>query len=341
VEFIGLDTHRHYTVAARVDESGAVVEQRRLKNEDLACYLASLPGPARVALEATANWYHIYELVESLVAEVALGHPLKTRIIAEAKIKTDKVDATILAQLLRADMLPRAYIAPAVVRELRELLRLRASLVRQRTMVRNKVHAILIKRGLKPPVGSLFGKRGRGWLGEEAARLPQAYGDAIACYLRVLDALQEEIKGVSAGVEERAQLSEEACWLDTMPGIGPYTALLILAEVGDIKRFPDAAHLASYAGLVPSVHSSGGRTRYGSLTKQGSPWLRWAMVEAAHSAIRVRGPLRERYERMRRRKPHGTAIVDLARFMLGCIYAMLTERRSFKSVPRGSSEDMA
>jgi transposase len=336
MEFIGLDIHRHYSVAARMGADGVVLEQRRLANEALPAYLQTLPEPPRVALEATANWYHIFELVEPWAAQVALGHPLKTRIIAEAKVKTDKVDATILAHLLRADLLPQAYMAPAPVRELRELLRLRASLVRLRTSVRNKVHAVLIKRGLKPPVASVFGKKGRAWLEALGEQLPAVYATAIESYLRVLDALALEILRLDREVADAAEASEEARWLDSMPGIGPYSALLILAEIGDIKRFPDAAHLASYAGLVPSVHSSGGKTRLGPLTRQGSPWLRWVIVEAAHSASRTAGPLQNRFNRVRQRKPYATAIVDLARFMLGCIYAMLTERRPFRIDPRGS-----
>jgi len=289
-----------------------------------------------LALEATANWYTVFELVEPWVSEVALGHPLKTRIIAEAKIKTDKIDGTVLAHLLRADLLPRAYMAPAPVRELRELLRLRASRVRLRTAVRNKVQAVLIKRGLQPPLRSVFGKRGRLWLEEISSELPAAYGGAIAAYLGVHDALCSQIDKASQAISERAEASQEAQWLDSMPGVGPYRALLILAEIGDITRFPDREHLASYAGLVPSVYSSGGRTRRGPLTNQGSPWLRWAMVEAATSAMRTPGPLKDRYDRLRQRKPHGTAVVDLARFMLGCVFAMLTEQRPFLLNPRGS-----
>jgi transposase len=234
------------------------------------------------------------------------------------------------------DYLPRAYIAPAHIRELRELLRLRASLVRQRTAVRNKVHAVLIKRGEKPPVKSVFGKSGRLWLEETAAHLPRAYGGAISRYLRVLDGLEAEIKGVKGEIEEQAEVNEDVRLLMTLPGVKAYRALLIMAEIGEIGRFADSSHLSSYAGLVPSVHSSGGRTRNGPLTKQGSPWLRWVMIEAAHSAMRTPGPLRTRYDRLRQRKPHGTAIVDLARFMLGCVYAMLTERRRFLPDPRGS-----
>jgi transposase len=335
MEYIGLDVHRRYSVAVRTDASGTILDKRRLENSELAAYVRSGP-PARLALEATCNWYEICELVEPWVEELALGHPLKTRIIAEAKIKTDKVDATILAHLLRADLLPRAYLAPAPVRELRELLRLRASLVRLRTILRNKVHAVLIKRGLRPPVTDLFGKKGRNWLEGTLESLPASFRMAIEAYLRLLDALAQEVALVSVEVDERAQASKEATWLDSMPGVGRYLALLILAEIGAIDRFPDREHLASYAGLVPSVHSSGGRTRLGPITKQGSPWLRWGMIQAAHAAIRTPGPLKSRYDRLRQRKPHGTAIVDLARFMLGCVYAMLTEQRPFQLHPRGS-----
>jgi transposase len=319
-----------------MDGLGTLIEERRLANEDLPAYLQTLSEPAKVALEATSNWYHIYELVEPWAEEVVLGHPLKTRIIAEAKIKTDKVDARVLADLLRVDYLPRAYIAPPALRELRELLRLRASLVRQRTALRNKVQAVLIKRGEKPPMRSVFGKKGKAWLAETATRLPAAYGGAIRRYLRVLDVLEAEIKAATDEIETTSAANEEAVRLRTVPGVGPYRALLILAEIGEVGRFRDAAHLFSYAGLVPSVHASGGRTRTGPLTKQGSPWLRWTMIEAAHSAIRTPGPLKNRYDRLRQRKPHGTAIVDLARFMLGCVYAMLTERRGFLLHPRGS-----
>src|SRR6185295_2295779 len=210
------------------------------------------------------------------------------------------------------DYLPRSYIAPARVRELRELLRLRISLVRLRSSARNKVHAVLIKRGLVPPVMNVFGKKGRAWLA--GLEQPTAYALAIASYLEVIDLLTDLVGRVNSQINERAAASEEAVWLDSMPGIGPFTALLLCAEIGDISRFPDASHLASYAGLVPSVYSSGGRTRYGPLTKQGSAYLRWVMVQAANSACRVRGPLKNRYDRLRQRKPHQTAIVDLARY---------------------------
>jgi transposase len=336
MEFIGLDIHRHYTQAARLDQAGTLLEERRLANDDLPAYFQSLQMPAKVALEATGSWYHIYELIQPWADEVTLSHPYKTRIIAEARIKTDKVDARVLADLLRVDYLPRAYIAPAPVRELRELLRLRASLVRQRTAVRNKVHAVLIKLGEKPPMSSVFGKKGRVWLQDTAARLPREYGRSIERYLRVLAAFDGEIADVTLDIATEATASEDATLLRTMPGIGPYRALLLLAEIGDIGRFPDAAHLCSYAGLVPSVYSSGGRTRTGPLTKRGSAWLRWTMIEAAHSAIRRPGPLKNRYDRLRQRKPHGTAIADLARFMLGCAYAMLVEHRGFLLHPRGS-----
>lgn len=206
------------------------------------------------------------------------------------------LEATGNAQLLRADLIPRAYLAPPEVRELRDLLRLRASLVRLRTAAKNKVHALLAKRGLRVPVSDVFGKAGRCWLEEQ--RLPAVHQQAVRAYLAVIDALNAEISQVTQEVDRQATQREEVAWLTSLPGVGRYTALLILSEIGEIDRFPDGDHLAAYAGLVPMVRASGGRTRLGPVTKRGSAWLRWALVEAAQRAARRPGPFRERYERL-------------------------------------------
>jgi len=278
MEFIGLDIHRHYSVAARMEASGTVIERRRLHNDELVAFVQSLPERPRVAFEATSNWYNIFELLEPWVEEIALGHPLKTRLIAEARIKTDKVDATVLANLLRTDFLPRSYMAPASVRELRELLRLRISLVRLRTNVRNRVHAVLIKRGLTPPVKNVFGKKGRAWL--TGLEMPDAYALAISSYLEVIDVLSNLILRVNGHIHQRAAASEEAVWLDTMPGVGPFTALLLLAEnrrhhplqgrgapgllrgpraVRQLERWPHALRPTDEAGLrLPALGNGAG-----------------------------------------------------------------------------------
>ena len=338
MEYIGLDVHRHYTVYARVDEHGEVVEQGRVKNGALPAAIVDEGRPCRVVLEATANWGYVADLLEPLAEEVVLAHPLQVRAIAAAKVKTDKVDATILAQLLRGGLIPRAYLAPAEVRELRDLLRLRASLVRVRTTVKNKVHAVLAKRGLEVPVTDLFGRKGRRWLGEQ--RLSQVHRQAVDAYLAVIDVLDAQIAQVTAAIDRQAERREEVGWLSSIPGVGRYTALLVLSEIGDIRRFPDGDRLAAYAGLVPTVRASGGRTRLGPVTKQGSAWLRWILVEAVYRAVRRPGCLRERYERLRRRKGSAVAAVATARFLTTCIHAMLTQRRPFRNGPGGSPLDM-
>ena len=207
MESIGLDVHRHYTFYTRVDEAGRVVAQEKVANEALPDVFGQIDPPCRAVLEATGNWGYIADLLEPLVEEVVLAHPLKVRAIASAKVKTDKIDATILAQLLRTDLIPRAYLAPPEVRELRDLLRLRASLVRTRTALKNKIHALVAKRGLRVPVTDLFGKAGRRWLAEQP--LTPLHQQAVQAYLTVIDALVGEIACVSQEIKRQAEAREE------------------------------------------------------------------------------------------------------------------------------------
>jgi len=237
-------------------------------------------------VEATGNWYYLYELLEGKTPNISLAHPLKTRVIAEARIKTDKISSGVLAHLLRTDLLPKAYIPNRETRDLRETLRYRASLVKVRTQLKNKVHSILSKNGVSSPFTDLFGKDGLRFLKD--VQLRSCYRQALDGYLGIIEYLNALIQEVSDEIDERAELSQQAKLLMTIPGIGPYSALLILAEIGDIKRFPDARHLVSYAGLALSVHSSGGKTYHGHITKSGSRWLRWILIEASKHASKTR-----------------------------------------------------
>src|SRR5438132_7316212 len=196
----------------------------------------------------------LYELIEDRHPDLVLAHPLKTKAIASARIKTDKIDATTLAHLLRADLVPAAYIPPRAVRDTREILRYRASLVRLRTQVKNKIAAILSKNGIVTPTKTAFGVKSRQFLATVAVR--PCYRLALEGYLRQLAHLTDEITQAAQTIEAQAQADPEAQLLCTMPGIGAYSALLILSEIGNVHRFPDSRHLCSYAGLVPSVPSS-------------------------------------------------------------------------------------
>jgi transposase len=330
VEYIGLDVHRHYTVMARVSESGAVLGHERVPNHLVPEMVGTWGESCRVVMEATANWGYLCDLLEAqeLVEEVALAHPLQVKAIAHAKVKTDKVDATLLAQLLRADLLPRAYLAPRSLRELRDLLRLRASLVRLRVTVKNKIHAVLAKEGLQVPVTDLFGRKGRSWLSERS--LSPTHRLAVDSYLAAVDGLTEQIETVTSEINRQAEEWPEVSWLCSIPGIGRYSALLILSEIGDIDRFPDGDRLAAYAGLVPTVRASGGHTHLGHIRKQGSAWLRWVLVETVHRSARRPNEIGERYRRLQKKKGSATASVAVARWLATCIYAMLKEKRGFQ-----------
>ncbi|HVH70757.1 MAG TPA: IS110 family transposase [Candidatus Dormibacteraeota bacterium] len=323
MQYVGFDAHKKYTFFTQMDARGQIQRQGKLANDRdaLATFFAKIEEPARVVIEATMNWYHLYDLLESLQIPVTLAHPLRTRAIAEAKVKTDKVDSTILAHLLRTDLIPAAYIPPQAIRDLRELLRYRAALVKLQTMVKNRTHAILLKHGYQSPYTDTFGKQGRAWLGTLALR--PVYQQALRGFLTVLDTLQTQIQEASHTVDQQAKATPAAQALCTLPGVGHYTALLILAEIGDVHRFPDPKHLVSYAGLAPRVHQSGGRVYTGHISKQGSSWLRWILVEAAIRAVHQPGRYQTLYERLAQRKGRKLARVVVARELLTTIYWLL------------------
>ncbi len=323
MHYIGFDTHKRYTFFTQLDGAGRIVRQGKLSNtrEELADFFADVTEPAAVVLEAGMNWYHLYDLLEVLGVGVTLANPVRTRAIAEAKVKTDKVDSATLAHLLRADLVPRAYIPPRAVRDLRELLRYRAGLVRVQTAVKNRVHGILLKHGYQCPVSDAFGRTGRAWL--TTLSLRSVYRRALEGWLQVLDTVRAQIQEVSRTIDQLARHTETAQRLCALPGVGPYTALLVLAEIGDVRRFPSPKHLASYGGLAPVVRASGGRVYTGHISKQGSMWLRWAVIEAAQQAVRLPGPYRDRYRRLVQRKGPRVARVAVARELLTTMHWVL------------------
>jgi len=327
--YIGVDLHKKYSFITKMDEKGNIIEQFKLSNQpqSILHFVESLPPNCKIALEATANWYFFYELLENKIKEIYLAHPLKTRAIAEAKIKTDKIDSTILAHLLRADLLPTSYIPPREIRDQRELLRYRASLVSIRTAIKNKIHAILSKNGITLPYSDYFGKKALKEL--KSLNLRHAYRKELDGYLELLEVLNKLIKEVTQIIREIVEENPQARLLTTIPGISYYSALLILSEIGDIRRFPNAKKLCSYAGLVPSVRSSGGRTRYGPITKQGSKWLRWILIELAPHFVRGSEEMKRYFERIARKHGVNTAKVAVARKMLKIIYYMLRDNRPY------------
>jgi len=327
--YVGVDYHKKYSIATKMDSKGKILEQVRLRNDPqtLVRYAEGLPEGSKIALEATGSWYYFYELLENKCSDIYLAHPLKTRAIAEARIKTDKIDSTILAHLLRADLLPTSYIPSREIRDIRETLRYRASLVSLRTSIKNKVHAVLSKNGINIWYSDIFGKKSMKYL--KGLELRACYKQGVDGYLRLVETLNTLIDEVTKTIEGIAKDNPQAKLLDTIPGISYYSALLIVSEVGDIGRFPSARRLCSYAGLVPSIHSTGGKTRYGSITKQGSRWLRWILIEVSKHFINSSERMRKIYLRVARTHGKNTARVAVAREMLKVIYYLLRDNRPF------------
>jgi transposase len=256
-----------------------------------------------------------------------LAHSQQVKAIAAAKLKNDRIDSATLAHLLRCDLLPEAWMADETTRELRLQVRTRATLVRQRTRLKNQVHAILHQHGLKPDVTDLFGKAGRNWL--EQAPLSKKARRAVTTYLELIDGFTVHVRQQDQEVKEFVGTDPRAKWLMTIPGIGPYSAMLLLAEIGDIGRFADKGALSNYAGLVPWVRQSADKRRSGGITRVGSPWLRWIMVEAAQVAVRTSVPVQQYFERLRKRKHRNVAIVAVARKLLVAVWAMLQQGECF------------
>lgn len=332
MNYVGIDFHKRNTYVIRMDEEGNIVKQENLKNEPdvLEEFVGSLGKEDKVVLEATGNWYHFYELVEEKALSVTLSHPAKTKAIASARIKTDKIDATMLAHLLRCDLIPAAYLPEKGVRDIREILRYRASLVRISTSIKNKVHAILSKNGITCSYSNVFGKKAILWLSSLCLR--PCYRQTLDGYIALATILKEELVKVEGEIKKLVEGDERARLLMSMPGISYYSALLVISEIGEIERFPSAGQLCSYAGLVPSVYSSGGVTRTGRITKTGSTYLRWILNENAMHAIKGSYRFESLYRRVSYRSGKNSAKTAVARKMLVCIFYMLKKNEPFKDI---------
>jgi transposase len=317
---VGIDLHRKRSHIAVIDADGTQLLSRRIVN-DPATFLELLDGvegESKIALEATYGWEWLAELLEEAGYELHLAHPLRTKAIASARVKTDAVDARTLAQLLRADLLPEAYVAPRDLRDLRDLLRHRVALTQLRSALKNRVHALLARHGVQHGYADLFGQGGSDFLAAlELRDPPRRRLESVLALIRDFD---REVETASGEIDALAKHDDRVEVLCQIRGIGPYTAMLVIAEVGDISRFDSARKLCAWAGLTPTIRSSDGKARLGHITKQGSRPLRWALVEAAQHAGRGGGPLRDSFERIAKRRGRKIAKVAVARKILTLCY---------------------
>jgi transposase len=330
--YVGLDVHKRFDQACVMNKSGMIVQEQKFLNtkEELDKFLESLPKDSKIAMEACSVWQPVFEEMEEKGFDVHLAHPSKVKLIAEARVKTDKIDAKVLAQLLRMDMLPEAYIAPEHIRKLRTIVRHRYSLVRLRASVKHRVHSILHKVGIIIELSDIFGKGGTQFL--ERVPLKPQYRFALNHYLDIIRIINRMIEETNDYIDIQAKNIPEVQLLKSVHGFGTYSALLIYAEIGDISRFGNYKQLCSYAGITASVYQSGDTVRYGHITKQGNTLLRWILIQAVFKVAKHSPGMRRFHKRLLYKKGKKVAKIALTRKLLVYIYIMLTHNVRFQEL---------
>ena len=336
--YMGIDLHKKQFTTTILDENGETLSKSKVKTdrESIRSYFEKVRelGEMKGVVEATFNWAYFFDEVQDNFQELILSHPKKTRAIAEARIKTDSIDSEVLANLLRADLIPQAYVPSQETREIKNLVRYRMSLVKVRTSLKNRVHKIIDRNHIEDEILKMltdkFGKRGMKIMrGLEIKGNDQ---NILRGYLDLIEKINTKIKEVKRKIKKIGEEDKITKLLKTIPGIGDLLALLIRYEIDAIERFSSAKKLYSYAGLVPSTYSSGDRTYHGRITKQGNKYLRWAMTEAAQVAAASSSCLRRYYVEIKSRKGSNAAIIALARKLLGIVYCVWNERRPYREV---------
>jgi transposase len=324
--YVGIDVHRKRSQVAVVTEDGTVQLNKNTVNgtAPILRLIGDLPSGTPVAFEAAFGWSWLAQLLGDYGFEAHLVHPLRCKAIASARLKNDKVDAATLAQLLRADLLPEAWIAPPAVRQLRALLRHRTGLIRLRTQQQNRIHAVVADFGYDR-AGSYLSGPGRGWLAE--LELPAISREIVTDALAVIDGLAVLIDRIDGELRQHAKADPRVKTLTTLPGVGQFTALVMLAEIGDISRFPSARKLASWAGLTPTVRGSDRTVRHGHISKQGSAWLRWVLNQAAQTAKRS-PEFAATYQRIAKKRGKKIATIAIARKLLTRAWHLLADMQA-------------
>jgi transposase len=321
--YVGLDVHRKRTQVAIMDATGAVLTNNNVANDpgELMPVLAGLEPGTPVAFESAYGWGWVAELLDDLELEPHLAHAKNCKAIASARLKNDKVDARTLAHLLRADLLAEAHIAPQKVRDLRRILRHRATLVRFSTRLKNRIHAVLADDGVALP-GPLWTQPGRQWLSDLELAEPKRV--VIEDCTRLIDELGAITGRLEKGIRAAANQDTRVAALKTIYGIGDITAMTLVSEIDDVLRFPSPRKLCAWAGLTPTVRNSDTKVRHGHISKQGSVWVRWVMIEAAHIA-KTKPPFAAPFANIARRRGRKIATVAIARKLLTKCYFVLKE----------------
>jgi transposase len=336
MKIIGCDFHPSYQEIALWDKATGEEVQRSLsheRKEEVRAFYAGLAGPVRVGIEASGQSQWFEQLLTELGHEVQIGDAAKIRASTDRKQKTDRRDAQLLVKLLEEDRFPQIWVPTPAERDVRQLLLHRHKLVRMRTQVKNQLQALALNQGVQRK-WKLWSATGR----KQLAALPLLpwASRRRAELLVLLDQLESAVLELDRAVLEQAHTRPTVRRLMTHPGVGPVTALAFVLTLGPVQRFRRGKQVASYFGLIPSEHSSGGKQRLGHISKQGSSFVRGLLVEAAQSAVRHEPRMRRAYQRLAQRRCRALAKVAMARKLAVRLYWMLRKDVDYAQLVQGS-----
>ncbi len=329
--FAAFDLHKKEVEAVILSDLGDLTHRERFPTtrEALVDFAKrKLTPDTQLALEATTNTWPVVEILRPFVQSITVSNPMKTRAIAEAKIKTDKVDALILANLLRLNYLPAVWCPDPQTQSMRRNSTERTMLVNDRTRVKNRIHSILHQRLITAPDPDLFSAKSKIWLAQ--LEIDPEGRQSLDRHLRMLASIESEIEPITKTIAIHAWHDPRIKLLMTLPGVDFTVAESLLGAIGDISRFPSAKQAASYLGLTPSTYQSGNQSYHGRITKQGSSHARFMMVEAAQTASRHPGPLGHFFNKLKKKKGRNPAIVALAHKLVVIAWHMLKNNEPYR-----------
>jgi transposase len=324
-QYVPIDLHRHRSVVMNMSASGEVLGWVRIANDPelLVAEVLKCGESPEVAIEATYGWYWAVDALQAAGANVHLVAPSKVGAFEGRRVKNDQRDCQLLGDLMRANLLPEAWISTREVRDWRETVRYRAKLVGLRSGLKAQTHAVLAKQGVPIPMSDLFGVGGRELLRQlctSDARFQNSFGQRIESLLTLIKAFDHEIETLTACIAVTLRDHAGYAAIQQIDGVGPITAAIFVAEIGDVTRFASPGHLASWCGLTPRHRESDTTVRRGPITKQGSTLVRWAAVECTQK-LRVDAPLHTRREELaERRGNRRIAKVAIARRIITLVF---------------------
>jgi transposase len=336
---VGCDAHKRFSQFAVRDANGRLCQQVRVEHEPGAIqkYLSQFPSGTTVALESVGNWYWIVDEIEAANCIPHMAHAGKAKVMMGNIHKTDKLDAAGLATLEHLGSLPKVWIPNGEQRDRRELPRTRMALKKHVIGLKNRIHATLAKYAIRIEAEDIFVGQGRRALEETLTRLPVETAYCVRQELDLLDALMSQVRSMDNRIKQQNALTPSIQLLKTLPGLGDILAIVVDCEVGSISRFDSCDHFASYAGVVPKEHSSGGKIRYGHLLAESNHYLKWAFIEAAnvvssrrHAPLWRKKHVVQLYERLAAKKGHNKAIGAVARHLAEAAFWVLTKGEPYR-----------